>query len=64
MNKMDKINKLTQWLSFKLPKRLVYFAAMRLIAHATSGKYGNQIVPELKAMDAMGTWEADFKLFE
>lgn len=40
-----------------MPKWLVYHCALRLIAHATTGQYGNQIVPELSAMDALKRWE-------
>lgn len=40
-----------------LPRSLVYWCAIRLIAHATQGKWGNQIVPELSAMDALGRWK-------
>lgn len=36
-----------------LPKKVVYFAAVRLIAFGTTGKYGNTVVPELSAMNAL-----------
>ncbi len=39
-----------------LPKNLVYWCAIRLIANATTGKYGNQIVPELSAIEALKRW--------
>jgi len=39
-----------------IPRSLVYFCAIRLIAHATQGKYSSQIVPELTAMDALKRW--------
>lgn len=42
-----------------LPKTLVYWAAIRLIVHATTGKYSSQIVPDLTAMDALKRWEQD-----
>ena len=38
-------------------KRIVMWAAFRVIAYATQGKYGMTIVPELTAMDAMKRWE-------
>lgn len=41
-----------------LPRWLVYWCAIRVIAHATQGKYGNTIVPELTAMDALKRWDA------
>jgi hypothetical protein len=46
-----------RWLSYQLPKRLVYFAAIRLGAHATTGQYGSTVVPELTFMDAVGRYE-------
>lgn len=44
------------WFVWKLPKELIKWATIRLIANATTGKYGNTIVPELKAMDALDRW--------
>ena len=40
-----------------LPHQLVMWAAIRLVAHATTGSYSYQIVPELTAMDALARWE-------
>lgn len=48
-------------LAWFLPEPLVYFCTIRLIANATQGKYGNQIVPELTAMDALKRWEENKK---
>jgi hypothetical protein len=47
------------WLSLAwlLPKRLVYWSSIRLMAHATQGEYGAQEVPALLAMDALKRWE-------
>jgi len=53
------VEKILFWLAWRLPKKLVYFAAMRLIAFATQGEYGNTVVSELTAMDAVGRWEHD-----
>jgi len=44
------------WLAWKLPSTLVKWASIRLMAHATTGKYSETIVPELSAMDALGRW--------
>ena len=52
-----RIDNIYNWLSQKLPKRLVYFCAIRMIAHATNGKYSKQIVPDLFAMDVLKRWE-------
>jgi len=40
-----------------LPKRLVYFCGIIMGANATTGKYSNQIVPELNFMEALERWE-------
>jgi hypothetical protein len=42
---------------WKLPRKLVYWCAIRVMAHATQGQYGNQEVPALLAMDALKRWE-------
>ena len=45
------------WLAWKLPKRLVMWAAVRVGAHATQGKYENQVVPDLTFLDALKRWD-------
>lgn len=42
----------------RLPRNLVYWCAIRLMAHATQGRYSTQVVPDLSAMDALKRWEA------
>lgn len=42
-----------QWLSYRLPKRLVYFCAIQVVSEATTGVYSATVVPELTAMDAI-----------
>ena len=48
------ICRLKEKLQFKvawlMPKWLVYFCSIRMIAHATQGQYGNTIVPDLTSM--------------
>ena len=46
-----------RWVAFHLPRRIVMWATLRLFAAATTGKYSHQIVPELKATDALQRWE-------
>lgn len=50
------MNHLWKKIAWILPKSLVYWVSIRLIANATQGKYSNQIVPELLAMDALERW--------
>jgi hypothetical protein len=44
-------------LVWRLPRWLVYWCAIRLVAHATTGRYSDQVVPDLRAMDALERWE-------
>ena len=43
-----------------MPKQLQYLIAIDLIAKGTVGKYGNTIVPELTAMDAIQRFQDDY----
>jgi hypothetical protein len=42
-----------------LPARLVFWTTMQAIAHATTGKHGSTVVPELSAMDVLKRWDED-----
>ena len=53
-----RMQRLSYWVAWRLPRWLVAKAAIRLIAHATTGPYGNQVVPELNAMEALRRWDA------
>lgn len=50
-------DKLSMWVVWHLPRGFVMWCAIRVIAHATTGQYSNQLVPELKAMDAIDRWK-------
>lgn len=43
-------------IAWSLPSWLVYWASVRLIAHATTGAHSSTVVPDLKAMDALNRW--------
>lgn len=45
------------WLVWKLPRPVAYWAAIRVGVYATTGKYGDQIVPELLFTDALKRWD-------
>lgn len=51
------IEKAAIGIAWALPRWLVYWCGVRLITHATTGKYGCEVVPELKAMDALKRWQ-------
>lgn len=46
-------------LAWKMPRSLVYWCAIRLMAHATTGRYSSQVVPDLTALDALKRWDDD-----
>lgn len=41
------------WLGYRMPMWLKYWCANDLVAKATTGEYGDTIVPELTAMDML-----------
>lgn len=43
--------------AWRLPRPLVMWASVRLIAHATQGEHSSTVVPDLTAMDALRRWE-------
>lgn len=45
------------WFVWKLPREVVKWSAIRVMANATTGEYSNQIVPDLTAMDALQRWD-------
>ncbi len=52
------IDNIQMWIAWKMPRWLVKWCAVRLMAHATAGRWGHQIVPELAAMDALQRWNS------
>lgn len=56
------MNRFWMWLAWKAPKRLIYWASIRLMVYATTGKHSYQIVPELTAVDALRRWEGHFPI--
>ena len=49
--------KLQMRIAWGLPKWLVMWATIRLLAHATTGEYGNTETPALLVIDALKRWE-------
>ena len=46
-----------------LPKRLIYFCFMRVMAHSTTGQYSATVVAELSGMDAIKRYGRDIDMF-
>lgn len=57
-----KKDKFWMFIAWNLPRKLVLWAAVRLIAHATTGKYGNTEVPLLTAMEALKRWDEEVEI--
>lgn len=49
--------KLLLWFVWKLPRKLVMWCYCRVGAHATTGKFGNTLVPEITMMEALKRWD-------
>lgn len=55
-NLTDLRDGLARWAAYRLPRRVVYFAAIRVGAHATgSSEHQSTEVPELKFIDALAS---------
>lgn len=48
---------LARWVANYLPERVVYFAAIRLGARATTGEHSTTVVPELGFIEALSRWQ-------
>lgn len=51
------MSRIYMWIAFRLPKLLVYWCFMRVLAHATSGIYASTGVPSLTAINAIERWK-------
>lgn len=49
--------RLTTAIAWMLPRPLVKWCAIRVMAHATTGKWGHEITPALLATDALKRWD-------
>jgi hypothetical protein len=43
-------------LAWAIPKRLAYWATIRVGVHATTGEHSDQVVPEMKFVDVLERW--------
>lgn len=46
-----------RWIVWRLPRKIIMGSYIRVVAHATTGKYGNTVVPELGMMEALERWD-------
>ena len=54
---MSRKDRVAKWVASVLPKRIVYWAAFRVISKATTGEHRQQNVPALTCVEAMVRWE-------
>lgn len=50
------IEKLQMAVAWRVPRWLAYWCTVRVGANATQGKWSNQVVPDLRLIDAMKRW--------
>lgn len=43
-------------LAWRLPRRLVEWCFVRVVAHATTGPWSGTVVPEIPAVEALRRW--------
>ena len=48
------------WLARRLPKSMLYFCFMQVMALVTTGKHGNTVVPDLTGMEAIKRFADDY----
>lgn len=46
-------------IAYFIPKKIVYYCAIRLMNHATTGKYSNTCVVDLTVLEALRRWDSD-----
>jgi hypothetical protein len=57
---MKRRDRIAMWIAWRLPAVVVLWAATRLMAFATQGKYGSTNVPTLTAMEALNRWIQEY----
>ncbi len=50
-------DKIQMWIAWKMPRWLVKWCTVRLLAHATAGEWDDQLVPDLTGIEALDRWE-------
>ena len=54
--------KIVIWIVWKLPRFIIYWCGMRILAHATSKQWSSTIVPGLTVMEALDRWDKPHEL--
>jgi len=51
------MKKFYEWLAWRLPRKLVYYCAVRLMAYATTGRWGHEFPDQVRMMKALERWD-------
>lgn len=51
------VEKVQRKIAWALPKSIVMWAYIRVVSHATTGRWSSQVVPELGATEALDRWD-------
>jgi hypothetical protein len=51
-----KLEQFYAWLAFRLPRRLAYWAAVRVNSYATIGKWAKECPSDVSVIDALKRW--------
>lgn len=47
----------SEWVAWKLPHNIVMWAYVRVVAHGTTGRWSNTLVPDVTAMEILKRWD-------
>ena len=50
-------DKLWGWVAWHLPRKLVYWASIRLMVYATGGQYSYREIPGITIFQALKSWD-------
>ena len=50
---------LYRWLAYRLPRGVVYYAAIRMWAHASTGQWSNVEAPGVTLQEALTRWDKE-----
>lgn len=50
-------NQVAKWVAYRLSRRVVYWAAIRLGAHASTGKWSTTMATDMTFFDALERWD-------
>lgn len=56
MGKERLVTRLAKWIANRLPRRVVYFAAVRVWANAATGRWSHKDATTVTASDAVKRW--------